>query len=154
MFKNHLRVALRHLLKHKDFAFINVAGLALGIASCVLILLYVQDEFSYDQFHLNKNRIYRVAFELKTRSGLVDLAAVPPAAGPAMMNAFPELERVVRLHQPGPVLVRCGEKQFYENNLLLADSSFFEVFTFPLLRGDAASALRQPGDLVITAAAA
>src|SRR5574342_1091623 len=97
MLKNYLKVAIRNLLKHKGFAFINIAGLALGIASCTLIILYVQDEFSYDQFHQNKRRIYRVAFELKTRSGTLDLAAVPPAVGPAMVNAFPELEKVVRL---------------------------------------------------------
>jgi putative ABC transport system permease protein len=154
MFKNHLRVAVRHLLKHKDSAFINIAGLTLGVASCVLIILYVQAEFSYDQFHQNKDRIYRVAFEVKTRSGSLGLAAVPPAVGPAMVNAFPELEKVERLHLPGTVLVSCGEKQFYENKLLLADSSFFEVFTFPLLSGSAATALRQPDDMVITAATA
>lgn len=152
MFKNYLKIALRNLLKHKAYSFINIAGLAIGMTCCLLILLYVQNELSYDQFHQDADRVYRIAWH----SGNPQTRTPHPMAQ-AMVKDFAEVESAVSLSPIwGPGLtrprfaVRYGDQRFEEREVFSADSTFFEVFSFPLLKGEAKTALRSPMSLVIT----
>lgn len=151
MFKNYLKVAVRNLRKHKGPAFINVAGLAVGMACCLLIMLYVQHELSYDQYHQNKGRIYRLAARFQNAS-FDGIAKVNGPWGPAIQREVPEVEAAVRFVLVGQVLVGKGEKRFYENEGLYADSSVFQVFSFPLRQGNARTVLTTPHTMAVTRA--
>ncbi len=153
MFKNYLKIALRNILKHKSYALVNIAGLAVGIACCLLILLYVQDELRYDRFHQNAECIYRAT--LATSAQRVE--TTPSILGPLLQREFPEVERAVRLYETtrfGAVTVQHGERVFQEERFLFADSTVFAVFTFPLLHGNPATALTRPNTIVLTQASA
>jgi putative ABC transport system permease protein len=152
MLKNYLKIAVRNLLKHKAYSFINIAGLALGMTCCLLILLYVQHELSYDRFHRQADRIYRIFWQ----SGNPQTRTPHPMAQ-AMARDFAEIESAVSLSPIwGPGLtrpqfsVRYGDKRFEEREVFSADSTFFEVFSFRLIKGDPRTALRSPASLVIT----
>jgi len=154
MLKNYLKIAGRHLLRHKGYAFINVSGLAVGIACCLLIFLFVRDERSYDRFHEKADRIHRVVRErLVSENEWGRLAITPWRLAPLLQSAFPQIEKTVRITRQER-LVRYGELQFKEPRFFLADSTFFEVFTFPLVQGDAEAALRDPFSVVLTEATA
>lgn len=152
MFKNYLKIAARNLLKHKAYSFINIAGLAMGMTCCIVILLYVQHELSYDSFHQDAKRIYRIFWQ----SGNPQTRTPHPMAQ-AMVKDFAEVESAVSLSPVwGPGLtrpkfaVRYGDQRFEEGSVFSADSTFFEVFSFPLIAGDPKTALRSPASLVIT----
>ena len=149
MLKNYLIVALRHLRRGKAFTGINGAGLALGMAACLLILLYVQDEFSYDRHHDNADRLFRVT--------QAEIVATPPPLAAALAEAYPSVTIYARiLPTIGDVLIKkdTGENQFYEDNFHWADSTIFDVFTFPLVQGDPERALTEANTVVITEAMA
>ena len=151
MLANYLKVALRNLRKYKFYAFINVAGLAIGLACCFLILLYVQDERSYDRYHEKADTIYRVIIErpnrpLRARSEYL--------LAPTLQAEFPFVEQGVRLSRPGTHFVTREDQAFTETNVFYADSTVFDLFSFPLLRGDPETALADPNALVITASMA
>ncbi|NKB69299.1 MAG: FtsX-like permease family protein [Candidatus Latescibacteria bacterium] len=152
MLFNYLLVALRNLRKHKVYAAINAAGLAIGMACCILILLYVQDEIRYDRFHANGERIYRVATQwLNPQTGEEFPSAISEyRMAEALAVDFPEMEQIVRLFPTGATTVRHGDKIYNENGFLYVDPNFFEVFTFELLAGDPVTALRDPYTVVIT----
>jgi putative ABC transport system permease protein len=151
MWKHHLRVALRGLRRQKGYAFINVAGLAAGMACCLLILLFVADEYSYDRFHANAGRIHRLAMaDDGVGAEFEGIAKVPGAWGPGVLRDFPEVEQAARLMLFGEALVRRGERQAYEDGGLYADPALFEVFSFPLVAGDPATALNEPNTVVLT----
>ncbi len=152
MFKNYLKIAVRNLLKHKAYSFINIAGLAIGMTCCLLILLYVLNELSYDRFHQDANRIYRIAWQSSNPQ-----TRTPHPMAQAMVKDFTEVESAVSLSPIwGPGLtrpmfsVKYGDQRFEEREVFSADSTFFEVFSFPLLKGDPKIALRSPTSLVIT----
>ena len=147
MLTNYFKVALRNLRKRKGYAFINVAGLAVGMACCLLIALYVRDERSYDRYHDHADRIVRL---------VEDRARVGAPFGPALLGEFPEVEQVARLHPMfwTTPLLRAGEQGFYEDRIFFADSSLFDVFSFRLLRGDPKTALAAPFSMVLTEAMA
>ncbi len=156
MIKNYLRVALRNLIRQKIYSIINILGLAVGIASCVLITLFVVDELSYDKFHQNADRIYKIALERKYPTYSINYAVIPYSFGDAIQEDFPEVEAVVKMGGP---FVNDGisyldssgnEKIFEEDFLMAADSNFFNVFSFRILAGDEASALDNPFDIVLT----
>lgn len=148
MFRNYLTVAVRNLLKQKGYTFINVTGLAVGIACCILILLYVQHELSYDRFHEKADRIYRVAQE--QRFGTVQQVAVQAGpVGPALAADFAEIETAARINI-NQCVVRYGDRIFPKEKIVFTDSTIFDVFTFPLLQGNEAGALNQPGTMVLT----
>ncbi|MFQ5751118.1 MAG: ABC transporter permease, partial [bacterium] len=149
MFKNYLKIAIRNFLRHKSFSLINVSGLATGMTCCFLILLWVQDELSYDTFHENANRIYRVV-RLDNKDPGQGIARAGAPWGPALKRDYPEVENFVRFRFFSRSLVSYGEKQFYEDEGLYADSTIFEVFTFPLLNGNPKTALTQPNSIVIS----
>jgi putative ABC transport system permease protein len=151
MFKNYLVVAWRNLVRNKVFSFINITGVAIGLSVCFLIYQYVQFEKSYDSFHQNAERVYRVP----TGSS----ATNHPAVGPALKADFPEVEAFTRLasitlFNSSWVLSydekTNGEVSFNEDKIYLADDSFLKVFSFPLLEGDAGNALKEPLSVVLT----
>ncbi len=152
MLKNYLKIAVRNLRKHKGYSFINIFGLAVGMTCCWLILLYVQHELSYDRFHQDANRIFRIAWitgNPQTRT--------PHPMAQALAKDFAEVESAVSLSPiwaPGltrqKFAFRYGEKRFEENEVFSADSTFFAVFSFPLVKGDPQTALRSPTSLVLT----
>ncbi|RMD93019.1 MAG: FtsX-like permease family protein, partial [Calditrichaeota bacterium] len=151
MFKNQFKIAIRNLLKNKIYTIINITGLAIGMASSILIFLFVLDELSYDRYHKNAERIYRIVEESQAYGKLISLPQMQAPMGPALVATFPEVENAVRLFPVrSTVLVRYGEKSFNEEGLLYADSTIFDIFTFPILSGDPGAALRDPNTVVIT----
>ncbi|MCH8981016.1 ABC transporter permease [candidate division KSB1 bacterium] len=152
MISNYLKVALRNLLKHKAYTFINVVGLSIGLACCVLILLYVKDELSYDRYHTKADRIYRVILHGRLAGNEIHAAntCVPMAA--TLTAEFPEVEFATRLDNLGTVLVSHKEKSFNEERVFFADSSFFDIFTLGLLSGNPKNVLSAPNSVVLTEA--
>ena len=152
MLSNYLKIAYRTLKRHKGYTSINVFGLAVGLAACLLIGLYVRSELSFDRFHEKGDRIYRVLQALPfDEEGRLWAQTSPLLAG-AMEASLPGIEEAVRLYARDGV-VKAGGDEFKEP-LLFADASFFEAFTFPLLRGDPATALAAPDVVVLSEAAA
>ncbi len=156
MFKNYLKIAWRNMLKYKAYAGINILGLAVGMASCILILLYVQDELSYDRHNEKAGQIYRVTREWFNSDGSsnLHLGHVAPPIGPLLKNDFPDLLHVVRIASGGYTLVRYQDKVFQEERFYFADSDIFEVFTLPLVSGEVKTALQDPNGVVLTPAMA
>jgi len=137
-------------LKNKFYSSINVFGLAAGLATCMLILLYVLDELSYDRYNTKADRIYRVNNEVKFGGNYFDLAVSPALLGITMVRDFPEVEQYTRLRWYGGFLVKKGNENIQEGRIGFADSTLFDVFTLPVLAGDAKTALKEPHSLVIT----
>lgn len=151
MFGNYLITAIRHLLKYKSSSAINVLGLAVGMACCVLIMLYVQDELSYDHHHRKKDRIYRIAESATVAGNPVEVATTPPPWGPALAEDYPQIERFTRLMPSvSRWLIQYNSKRYYEQDFVFADSSVFDVFTIPLIQGNAKSALTEPNTVVVS----
>ena len=135
--------------KYKGYSLINIAGLAIGMAVCILIMLWVLDELSYDRYHENADRIYRLILDAEVGSHLRAPVTMPPA-GPAMVEEFPEVVKAVRIGRPGRVPVKVEERQFQEDKVGYADHSIFEIFTFPFISGDPQTALKAAYSVVIT----
>ncbi|HUU05617.1 MAG TPA: ABC transporter permease [Patescibacteria group bacterium] len=148
MLKNYLKAAWRSILKQRGYSFINVFGLASGMACCIFLLLWVQDELSYDRFHENAARIFRVEAAAGAAGG-ERLAEVPCALAPAVGAAIPEVEHVTRVFDHETMRLQHGEHSFYEGNVSLVDPSFFQIFSFPLLEGEARTVLSQPYSMVL-----
>lgn len=150
MLKNFIRIAFRGLLKNKAFTIINILGLALGLATCLLIVFYVFDELSYDRFNANANRIYRVNMDMKYGGNVASYAITPPPLASTLKNNYPEVERSARLiHDQGIRIKKDGE-YIQEEKVVYADSELFGVFTLPLTEGDPKTALTEPNTVVIT----
>jgi len=160
MFKNYFKVAIRSLLKQKAYSFINIVGLSVGLASCLLITFFVVDELSYDKFHKNADQIYKITLERKYPNHSTLYAIIPHSYAEVIMSDFPEVEATVRMSgqiNNAVVVYRDapnGEKRFEENFLMAADSNFFKVFTIDLLIGEADKVLVNPTDMVVTASTA
>lgn len=152
MFRNYAKIAFRNLLKHKGYSFINVAGLAVGMACCIFIMLYVQYELSYDEYHEHADRIYRVSRQWFNSDGesSLHLGHVAPPIGPLLASDYPEIEQMVRIIEGYGPLMSYGDTHFQEDRFFFADPNIFEVFTLPFVSGDPATALQQPNDLIIT----
>jgi putative ABC transport system permease protein len=149
MLRNYLLIALRNARRQPGFTAINVVGLALGLACAFFIAHFVQDECSFDRFHEKGDRIYRLVADSYTASERTYGSISSAPMGPALRAEFPEVEEVVRLFAVTP-LVAYGEQRFHEERVYYADVTFFDVFDFPLLDGDPATALRDPGSIVLT----
>ena len=150
MLKNYLKIVLRHTRRHKGYTFINVSGLAMGIACCLFILLFVQDEIRYDRYHENADRIVRLVEDLHTVNQTLYQATSAPAMGPNLLKDYPEVLQAVRVVGPTDHLLQYGDKRFQENTIVYADSTVFEVFDFFLVRGDPKTALIAPHSVVLT----
>lgn len=150
MFRNYFKVAIRNLIKSKFYAILNVLGLATGIAACLIISFYVMHELSYDRYHTDVDRLYRVAVDIRSAEGNRVFARTSGPLAPALEKDFPQVETATRLWQWNDVRVKYGEENiFYENNYYIVDPSVFDVFTIPLIRGDANTALNRPNTIVI-----
>lgn len=153
MLKNYLKIAFRHLRKHKGYALLNVLGLTLGLASFVLIFLFVQYEFSYDRHHENADQIYRVTSHQHMRGRDFTRPLVSKELGPTLESTFPAVQKATRLVRERQQRIRQGEA-FYAVDPFYAEPSAFEVFSFTLLQGDAQTALERPHTTVLTASTA
>jgi putative ABC transport system permease protein len=153
MLRNYFKTALRHLQKNKLYAVVNILGLAVGIASCLLIGIYIWHELSYDRFHQNAGRIARVTWQYKFGDADTKTATTGTKVGPQFQRSFPEVEAYVRMLKY-PRVISYGTHLFEEKNFLYADSAFFTMFSFPLLKGDPKTALDAPEKMVITQTAA
>lgn len=150
MLSNYFKIAFRNLIKYKSFAIINITGLAVGIASCVLILLFVTDELSYDRFHSKADRIYRVHTEGRLAANEFRMAVSPAPLAFTVLEEFPEVEAVTRFRNYGYPVFRHGDKAFSEEKVYWADSTFFNVFDATFLEGNPETALNKPDAIVLT----
>lgn len=150
MIKNVVKTALRHLYKRKAFSIINILGLSVGLTCCILILLWVNDEISYDRFHDNYKNIYRVGEMQKQGEEDFPVGVTPAPLGPALVKEFPEIISSVRLQHSVSGLIKHEDKVFNEHKILLAENNFFEMFSFKLLKGDNKQILKDPYSFVIT----
>lgn len=150
MIKNYFKVGTRILRRHKAYSFINISGLAIGMASCLLILLYIQDELSYDRYNKNYHRIYRIVTLAQMGETGVNVVGAAPPMAKTLVEEFPEVEDAVRFQDSDDVRISFGEKSFREKRVVYTDPSFFNVFTVPLLAGEAKSALESPRTVVLS----
>lgn len=150
MIRNFIKTAFRNLLKNKGFTAINILGLALGLATCLLIVFYVTDELGFDRFNQNFSRIYRVDEEVKYNGDLSEVAVCPAPLAATLSAQFPEVENTVRFRQSGTFQVRKGNQNIHEDHVTYCDNSVFKVFTLPMADGDANKALSEPNSVVIT----
>jgi ABC-type antimicrobial peptide transport system permease subunit len=149
MIKNYLKIAWRNIQKHGVFSFINITGLAIGMACCIMILLWVQDELSFDTFHTNRENIYRVVADWEKHSW-EGLEATPAPFAPAIEEQIPEIQQAARCAPHSRMVFRYKDKAFYENRGLITDRSFFDIFTFSFAEGDPKTAFKEPTNIVIT----
>jgi putative ABC transport system permease protein len=150
MLKNYIKIAFRNLWRHKIFSLINITGLAIGMTACILIYLYVSFELSYDSFHRKADRIYRVVADLKTPDEVISHNGPAWAVAPNIKDEFPEVRSFVRITNWNDIAVRKGDIKLIEKSITWADSSFFEVFDFGLLKGDPHTALKEPHTVVLS----
>ncbi|GAB5520429.1 MAG: ABC transporter permease [Rhodothermales bacterium] len=150
MLQHYLTIARRTLAKRKGYTFINIAGLAVGLAGCLLMVLFVQDELSYDSFHTDADRMYRVVFDGQAPNAERDRFAVTSLPiGAELRDNHPEVESIVRLG-PTQGRMQVGEQAFFDDDALVAEASFFDVFDFPLVTGDASQVLATPHSVVLS----
>jgi len=149
MLKNYLKVALRNIKRYKAYSFINISGLAVGLACCILIFLWVQDEWSYDRYHQHADRVFRISYGEREGETVEHIALSPFAAAPIVTEEIPEIVAFTRLqwHQ-GLFLV--GEETFEETDIFYVDADFFAIFSHEFLAGDPTTALSQSGSAVLT----
>jgi putative ABC transport system permease protein len=154
MLKNYFKIAFRNLWRNKVFSFINIFGLAIGISCFGLILMYVQHELSYDQYHPNSDRVYRIAINIQIgNQPEMKFAPVMPPLAPVLAKDYPQVEQVVRILNTfgDEVLIQANpEKKFYEKGFSWADANVFQIFNFPLIIGESNEALQKPASVVIS----
>ncbi|HYK44603.1 MAG TPA: ABC transporter permease, partial [Parafilimonas sp.] len=149
MLKNFFKISYRNLLRNKGFSFINISGLAVGMASAILILLWIQNEVSYDQFHANKDRIYEAWNKATFSNKLQCWNTTPKILARTLEHDLPEVERAVRVNWPSSYLFSVGEKRLtLQGNIV--DSGFLQMFSFPLLKGNPNTALNDMHSIVLT----
>lgn len=150
MFRNYLVTAFRNLFKSRGLSVINIAGLSVGMAACILILMFIRDELSYDTYHEKSDRIYRLAVDYKLRSDEARIATVGASTAAELVSLFPEVENAVRFRVYGDLVVQYEKKSFRESRAVYVDPSFFEIFSVPLIAGDPGAALNEPFSVVLT----
>lgn len=150
MIRNFVKVTGRILISHKVFSFINISGLAFGIAACIFMLAYITDELSYDSFHEDSENIYRVVSNGTIGGTYFEAAVSSPVVAQIMKEDFPEVEDFTRFLPNGRPLFSYENKNYYEENMIFAEKNFFQFFSFELLKGDPATVLEAPYSLVIS----
>ncbi len=150
MLKNYLKSAFRNIKRHKGYAFINIIGLAIGMACCILIVMYIVTELSYDRYHEKADRIFRLGLDADLGGSRVvtPISNIPSA--PTLIQDYPEVLDAVRIRTVSRTSVEYEDKQFYENGILYADNSIFSVFTFPMIIGEPETALGRAYSAVLT----
>ena len=151
MLQNYFKLAIRNILKYKFFSAVNIFGMSIGIAACLLILLYVADELSFDRFHANADRIYQVGLHAKIGEQDISVANTPPPMAETLVKEVPGVVQATRIAGFwGAPTLKFGDKAFTEEKVFHADSNFFSFFSYQLLEGDPSSALREPNTAVLT----
>ena len=150
MLKNYLKVTLRNIGKHKAYSLINISGLAIGMAACVLILLYVQDEISFDTYHEKGANIYRVILDAAVMDQTIETTNTSAPMARVLVEEYPEVLDAIRFNEAGRVLISYEDQKFYEERFYWADSTVFDIFTFPLVQGNPKTALTKPNTVVIS----
>ncbi|MCH7783073.1 ABC transporter permease, partial [candidate division KSB1 bacterium] len=151
MFKNYLKITYRNLINHKLYSSLNIAGLTVGTTCCIFILLYVQDEMSYDKFHTKSDNIYRIVPTFITQERTLFVTGNSPVFGPMAKEEFPEVINQVRFSRYGTRrVVKYENTTFSEDKFIWADSTLFNVFSFDLINGDPETALGAPNTVIIT----
>jgi len=150
MLKNDLKIGLRIIFRNKGYSLINISGLAIGMACCILILLFVQDELNYDGYHTKSDHIYRLVALNKSGGEERHLAPIGAPVGEMFANDFPEIQKQVRFYRGNRVLVRYQDKRFFEERFFYADPTAFDVFSFSIIKGDPQKDLTVPFALVMT----
>jgi len=150
MFKNIIKTAVRHIVKHSGYATLNVLGLTIGISSALFLIIYVADEVSYDRYHENAKRIYRVSSKITEPDDQFtwNIAQIP--FGPQVAQDYPEVQSFVRFIPIGRSLYKYEDKEFNEDNFFYVDSTLFDIFTYKVLKGDVKSALVEPKKIILT----
>ena len=148
MFKNYLLIVTRLIKKNKLFSFINIFGLAIGLATCLLILLWINDELSFDRFHQNVDHLYKVVCSDLLAND--KYAVTTPALAPALEQEFPEIVAATRYYEPGNLVVKYGDKKSLEDDVAFVDPQFLTIFSFSLIKGNPQTALSSPKSTVLT----
>ncbi|HEV9035708.1 MAG TPA: ABC transporter permease [Puia sp.] len=154
MFRSYLKIAIRSLGKSKGFTALNIIGLAAGLGVCLLIVLYVTDELSYDRYNTGADRIYRIDEDSYINNTRYTAATTSKFFGPALVASYPKIRQMVRFRNPGDLLVRKGNGHVLDHRFVFADSTIFKVFTLPMIAGDPNTALNNPHSIVIDESAA
>lgn len=151
MIRNYLITAFRSLKKNKGITFLNMAGLAIGLAVCLLIVLYVIDETSFDRYNTKGDRIYRVNTDTRINGAVTSSAIAAPKVAEALRTNFPEIENTLRFFRDDePLRFKKGDEVIMEKKMVYCDSTLFNIFSLTMLEGDAQTALREPNTIVIT----
>ncbi|MFY0627589.1 MAG: ABC transporter permease [Reichenbachiella sp.] len=150
MFRNYILVAFRNLMRNRAFSAINIFGLAIGIASCLVIFLYVRHELSFDHFHKKSANIYRITNTFERTSGSIFWARTPPALAPAIRSSISGIDQVTRMRYAGDHTYEVGDRIFNQGNVFFADSLFLDLFDFELKSGDRNTILNDPNSIAIT----
>lgn len=154
MFLNYLKVTIRSFINQKYYFIINTLGLALGLAACILIMLYVQDELSFEKPFNNHKSIYRLVQDFPMGDHLSQSATVPFPTKNTMLSDFPEVKNAALLYRPSswgnPTLIKFGDNEYYEDDFVFAEHSFLEIYSFDFIKGEPSKALIGPNELVIT----
>jgi len=151
MFTNYFKVAIRNILRSKVYSFINIAGLAIGFLCFTLIFIFIKNELTYDTFHEKSDLIYRpVEIQHEPGVGTQHVAVTMGPLAPALKSDFPDILSATRIYRLWNVFFKVGENGYYENGICLVDPDMFDIFTMPFIKGDPATALDEPNNLVIT----
>ncbi len=148
--KNNWKIAIRNFQRNKFYGIINVAGLMVGMASCFLIVMYLQHELGFDKFFKKADRIYQVALSVSFGGDEFDTSNTPPPVGETLQSEFPEIESYTRHFMPGDVIMRYADQKFTESNVWMVDSNFLEFFSFEFLQGDKTTCLQGTNSIVLT----
>ena len=150
MIKNYFKIAVRNLLRYKSYSLINILGLAVGIASCLIILLYVHDQLNYDNYDKHSSDIYRLVLDIKNSGSTNKYATTSPPMGPYLVQNYPDVKEAVRIRIGSAALMESEDFRAYEEEIVFADSNFFDLFPFQLTEGNAKNVLIEPNEVVIT----
>jgi putative ABC transport system permease protein len=150
MFKNYFKIAFRNIRKYKGYSFINIASLAIGIACCMLIIFYVGFELSYDNYHKDVDRIYRIGLDRNVPGEKNICASVGYPLAAHLKKNLPQVEYAGRIRRAYNVLIKKEDTLFYENNFFYVDNDIFDIFTIPFIKGNPEQALINPGTIVIS----
>ena len=151
MIKNYFKIAFRNLWKNKGYSAINIFGLAVGLATCLLIILYITDELGYDRFYKNADRIYRINSDLRIGGGNLHFTQTSDMMGQLLKKDYPQIEEYTRIYtSDGDKLIKKGNDFINEKNAASVDSTFFSVFSMPAIEGDTKTALNEPNAVVVT----
>lgn len=150
MLKNLLKIGIRNIVKEKTYSAINILGLTIGITCSLFLLMYILDELSYDRYHKNADNIYRVVSNIKEPDNAFTWSVAQIPMAEELRHNYPEVKNAVRFFGTGRNLYKNGDKQFYEEDFYLADSTVFDMFTYEFIAGDPATSLDNPFSLVLT----